>query len=110
MEQQKFTEGIDFETDEWFIESLKEFPEGYRIEILEDVLPTMKYLPTENGWTQKVAGVIKKPQPIFYLIEFLKQENELPYLVDVTQIDVDDYLDAVLEKNTIEYYETSKTS
>lgn len=104
MEEQKFIEGIDFETDEWFVERLKEFPKGYRIEILHDVLPVMENLPTENGWSQVVSGVIRYPEPVFYLLEYLKQDKELPYLIDVEEIDVDDYLDAVLENNTIEYY------
>ncbi len=109
MEEQKYTEGVNFETDEWFVERLKEFPDGYRIRILEKTLPIMDQLPTDNGWTQSISGVIKNPSPIFYSLEFLKQENELPYLIDVEEIDSDEYLDAVLEKNTIEYYEREKT-
>jgi hypothetical protein len=27
MEEQKYTEGVNFETDEWFVERLKEFPD-----------------------------------------------------------------------------------
>ncbi len=110
MEQQKYTEGVDFETDEWFLEELNKFPSEYRIEILADMLQIMSLLPTEDGWSQVISGVIRNPEPIFYKVEYLKQNGELPYLIAVAQIDSDEYLDAVLENNTIEFYGKGQTN
>ena len=107
MVQQRFSGEIDetlFELEEWFVDRLGEFPVGYRKSILEDVVSALDSFPIDNGWSQKIGGVIRNPNPLFYIVEYLKQEKESVLLLDVIEINSDEYLDLILETNTIESY------
>ena len=112
MVQQRFSGEIDetlFELEEWFVDRLREFPLGYRKSILGDIVSALDHLPVDNGWSQKVGGVIRNPAPMFYYVEYLKQEEEPPLLLDIVEIDSDEYLDLILETNTIESYVGTNT-
>ncbi len=107
MVEQRFSAAIDttlFELEEWFVDRLTDFPLSYRKAILGDIISALDYLPIDNGWSQRIGGVVRKPKPVFYLVEYLKQEEELPLLLDVIEIHSDEYLDLILETNTIESY------
>ena len=39
---------------------------------------------------------------MFYAVEFLKQEGDIPLLLDVFEVHYDFYLDLILDNNTIE--------
>lgn len=105
MEEQRFI-GVnnipDFEIEEQFAEQMSTFPIVYRRKILNDILAAIDYLPIDNGWSQHTGGVITIPEPMFYAVEFLKQEDEVPLLLDVFEVSSDYYLDLILDNNTIE--------
>ena len=106
MEEQKFIKAEDnyFEIEDWFFSQIKEFAVVYRKEILVDVLASLVYFPIKNGWSQMIGGVVREPSALFYSIEVLKQEHEPPLLIDVFEITSDEYLDLILNNNTIESY------
>lgn len=111
MEEQKFIEEIRdayFEMEEGFADQIKTFHIEDRRSILESIIPILSELPIQDDWSQIVGGVIKGDDPVFYVVEYLKESGEPTLLVDVAKVYSDDYLDLILENNTIKYYEKSK--
>tara|TARA_R110000851_G_scaffold295497_1_gene450356 strand:- start:2 stop:373 length:372 start_codon:yes stop_codon:yes gene_type:complete len=108
MEELRFIGAFDstvFEVDEWFIERLDAFSTEEKKDILSSILYSLEDLPVDNDWNQITGGVVRYKHPIFYAFEYLKEDEQNPLLLDVIEISSDDYLDLVLENNTIEYYE-----
>ena len=68
------------------------------------MLSVLSVLPKEDGWTQDLAGVVKGKTPLFFRIEYLNEEGHIPILIDVNEIEVDEYLDFILEKKSIKSY------
>ena len=111
MEELRFIGAFDstvFEVDEYFIERLNQFSSEQRRDILSDILYSLENLPTDNSWNQITGGVLRNEHPIFYAFEYVNEDDENPLLIDVVEISSDDYLDLILENNTIEYYEKSE--
>lgn len=90
-----------YELDEWFIEKLRDFPMPVGVDIARQLDLNFDDLNEQVGWTQKIGGVSLKKEPVYFEIEFLKQPDEHPIFVDVNEIEVDDYLDYMIEKNTL---------
>lgn len=111
MQVPKYTGAFDnahFEIEDWFVEQLGEFSIRCRKELLQDILPALDFLPLDEGWSQITGGVIRGEDPVFYSIEYLNQEGQLPLLLDIVAISSDDYLDFILDNNTIEYHANRK--
>ena len=64
----------------------------------------MKSLPLGNEWTQETAGVVIQKEPLFFAIEYLKEENEPIVLVDLHELEVDEYLEFISNKKSIKSY------
>jgi hypothetical protein len=92
---------IPYEIDEWFYERLENYSLDEAGNIVGQILCVVHKLPIESGWGQEIAGVILKKQPVFFVVEFINQENETPLIVDVNEIDLDSYLDFINENQTI---------
>lgn len=109
--EQKYTEdSITYEIDEWFISQLKNYSIESASTIIKQIVDVLPNLPSKNGWSQTVAGVTDSEDPEFFAIEFLKQDTEVPILVDVNSISLDDYLDYILNKQSIKYYSNEDTN
>jgi len=109
--EQKYTEdSITYEIDEWFISQLKNYSIESASTIIKQIVDVLPNLPNKNGWSQTVAGVTDSKDPEFFAIEFLKQDTEVPILVDVNSISLDDYLDYILNKQSIKYYSNEDTN
>jgi hypothetical protein len=109
--EQKYTEdSITYEIDEWFISQLKNYSIESASTIIKQIVDVLPNLPNKNGWSQTVAGVTDSEDPEFFAIEFLKQDTEVPILVDVSSISLDDYLDYILNKQSIKYYSNEDTN
>ena len=95
--EQKSTEETNyFEVDDWFVLKLKEFPRKAGIDIATQVENSVEDLPVQNGWTQRIAGVINKElESIFFEIEYLNQPDEPVFFMDIETIGVDEYLDYI---------------
>ena len=106
----KFLEdNLLYEIDDWFFSQLRKFTVDEATVIIGQILSVLNELPDRDGWTQAVAGVVTKKNPTFFVVEYLKQEKDIPILVDVEEIEVDEYLDYILEKKSIKSYLNGKS-
>ena len=108
--QLKFLEdNFLYEIDDWFFSQLRRFSVNEATVIIGQILSIIDELPDRDGWSQSVAGVIKKKNPTFFVVEYLKQKNDIPILVDIEEIEVDEYLDYILEAKSIKSYLNAKS-
>lgn len=101
--KQKYIGGMShYEIDDWFVRKLKELPKDAGIDIAYQADYNFDLLPTQEGWTQKVGGVCTRTkEPLYFELEYLHQPDERPIFLDVEVIDVDDYLDYILENKIL---------
>jgi hypothetical protein len=94
---QRYTEENEdrFEVDEQLLECLRDFHRDYSLEIAEMLDINASCLPEKNRRVQKIGGVIKFDQPLFFEVEYLKQIGEIPIYISLKEIDVDEYLDYI---------------
>jgi len=109
--KQKYTEGNFFEVDDWFIERLQQYPTKAGIDVARQLEINFDDLQELTGWTQRVGGVCTTlEEPIYFEIEYLKQPDEPPLFLDISLIDVDDYLDYMLDNKTLKLNNDEKNS
>ena len=111
--KQKYTEAMReesfYEVDDWFIQKLRKAPRQIGIHIANLIDKNFASLPTAVGWTQNVGGVcITTEEPFYFELEYLKQPDEPPIFLDIKEIDVDAYLDYILENKTLKLNETER--
>mgnify|MGYP003109223529 CR=1 FL=1 len=111
--KQKYTEAMHeesfYEVDDWFIQKLRKAPRQIGIHIANLIDKNYASLPTAVGWTQNVGGVCATTdEPFYFELEYLKQPDEAPIFLDIKEIDVDDYLDYILENKTLKLNEVKK--
>ena len=111
--KQKYTgemhEESFYEVDDWFIEKLRKTPRQIGIHVANLIDKNFASLPSAVGWTQNVGGVcITTGEPFYFELEYLKQPDEAPIFLDIKEIDVDDYLDYILENKTLKLNETER--
>jgi hypothetical protein len=99
----RYIEDNIFEVEEWFAKGLLQLSIESQTEIVEDLVSVVNLLPITDGWEQKIYGVILN-EDIFYVIQYLKEEGEVPLIIDLEYVDVNEYLDAILINNTIKSY------
>ena len=101
---QKLLEEIEFliqddvshyEYEDDVAEALRDMPEDYSIPIIVLLECNVHLLPKVEGYTQKVAGVLKYKVPFFFEIEYVNQPDEFPIFIDINSINVDKYLDYI---------------
>ena len=95
--EQKYIEvdNSKFEVDGEFVSRLEELPFSYALQIITQVDCNAYLLPERDGWAQMVGGVVKAEEPLFFEVEYLKQTEEIPIYISITEISVDDYLDYI---------------
>ena len=97
-----------YEIDEYFFSALDSFTLDEASMMVGQVLAILTELPDKQGWSQEVAGVIKTTikteDPVFFKVEYLKEEGHIPILVDINEIEVDEYLDFIIENKSIKSY------
>jgi|TARA_R100001369_G_scaffold19412_1_gene35412 hypothetical protein len=103
--EQKFTEvKSTYEIEDWFYSQLSNYNRDEQANIIGQFLEVMKSLPLGNEWTQETAGVVIQKEPLFFAIEYLKEENEPIVLVDLHELEVDEYLEFISNKKSIKSY------
>jgi len=98
-----------YEIDDWFFAQLRKFSVNEAEVIIGQILAVLNRLPCRDGWSQSVYGVVSQKNPTFFVIEFLKQTMDIPILVDIEEIDVDEYLDAINQNKSIKSYLNGQT-
>jgi len=100
--KQKSTEGnVVMYFNEWFIEKITQYPKDLMSDILSELHLSQKNLPELNGFNQVVFGVVEIDSPFYFKIEYIKQEQELATFLDILEVDLDDYLDAINDKKIL---------
>lgn len=84
-----------FELDVWFQEQIKTFSRDDVSDILKSIIDDIGLFNAEPFIEDYISGVIKKDEPIFYNIHYVIDEESIPLLIDIEEIDVDDYLDNI---------------
>jgi len=86
-----------FDIDYPFQKKVKKYSEETIKQIVFQLVDNIESLPKDNQLTQDIYGVIKGQDPLFFMIEYLNEEDEIPLMIDFTEVTVDDYLDAINE-------------
>jgi len=113
MVEQKYTKvsNIQYDIDDWFIEQIRELPMDYAFDIATQITEQVEELPKRNGWTQYVAGVSHAlEEPFFFRLEYLNQEDELCLFLGVEEVDIDTFLDYIIENQTLKFNKDEKES
>lgn len=99
-----------YNIEDWFFEKLSLYTPDEATLIVSQMIAIIDELPPQKIWTQEIAGVIKGKKPVFFVVEYLREgDEETPTLVDLHEIDVDEYLDFILNQKTIKsYYDDRK--
>ncbi len=107
--EQRYIEASRFDIDDWFRDKITGLSFNARQELIYDIASVVEYLPVSNGWSQEVYGVIYSIDK-FYVLEYLKQNEEVPLIVDIEFVECDEYLDAIIDNKTIKsYYNVERT-
>tara|TARA_B110000977_G_C11084350_1_gene494080 strand:- start:2054 stop:2380 length:327 start_codon:yes stop_codon:yes gene_type:complete len=101
----RFIEGeYEYEVDENFIEILREMPEDLAMDIASQIEFNSDILPATGFSTKVFAGVTKDlDQPVFFCVEYAKEEGENTIYIDIGEVDSDTYLDLYLIKQTLQW-------
>ena len=93
--KQKYTEE-EFEIDEFFIEQMQQFksPASIRIASLVD---KMYGIESTNGQMRNKTGHVHldDDEPVFFAIDYYRDDEGPIVLMDVYNIEVDQYLDSI---------------
>lgn len=86
---------IMFDIDQIFQRKMRRYPQSIIHEIVSQVIDNLDELPKKDYYSQEVYGVVKIANPIFFSILYMNENDDVPVLIDINEIDVDDYLDAI---------------
>ena len=100
LKQKYIEETKPYELDEAFLDQLREIPIKHSVPIAVLIDVNAERLPELDGWTQAAGAVIRGNPSTFYEVEYLKEKNEKPFYITITETDADAYLDHILT-NTI---------
>lgn len=103
--EQRFIEENKFDVDEFFAIKVEALSKEAAQEIISDIIAAVQYLPKKSGFYQEVYGVVYC-ESIFYIIEYLNEIDEKPFIIDIDIAGLDEYLDAIIDNNTLRYYTT----
>ncbi len=93
--KQKYTEE-EFEIDEFFISQMQEFKNGTSIKIAS-LVDKMYGTQSTKGQIKNKTGHVNNDngKPVFFAIDYYREEEGPIVLVDVYDINVDQYLDSI---------------
>ena len=107
----KYSEGsIIFETEESFIDELEILGDQYLYDILLQMKDLCQKIPNKKGELQTYGGVSHEGTPLFFELTVLKEKNNKPYFLEIIEISTDEYLDHVLNKQTINQMTSRETN
>jgi hypothetical protein len=86
-----------FDIDQIFQRKMRRYPQSIIHEIVSQIIDNLDGLPKKDYYSQRVYGVIKMQTPMFFSIVYMNENGDVPVLIDIDEINVDDYLDAIIE-------------
>ena len=106
MVEQRYIQDNDlpFDVADWFIEQIREVDIDCAYDISNQIVDGIDALPERDGFSQRVGGVSNALSvPFFFEIEYLKQKKEKCVMLSVEEIDVDTFLDYIIDKQTLKF-------
>lgn len=88
---------IMFDIDQIFQRKMRRYPQSVIHEIVSQIVDNIYELPKKDYYSQKTYGVIKMQTPMFFSIDYMNENGDVPILIDINEIEVDEYLDAIIE-------------
>lgn len=88
---------IMFDIDQIFQRKMRKYPQSVIHEIVSQIVDNIYELPKQDYYNQRVYGVIKMKTPMFFAIDYINENDDVPILIDINEIEVDEYLDAIIE-------------
>jgi len=94
--KQKYTEGEDFELDEFFLEAIHNFKEPVKNRIAKEI-DKLSGLQNTNDEIKVISGVVHDDdeKPTFFSIEYFRAKKTPSILIDIYPIELNNYLDAI---------------
>jgi len=98
--KQKYIEAEEpYEIDEAFVDGIMEIPHRQRVRVLRQIKDSLEYFEFNAEETCEAGG--RLGSELYYRIEYYNIEDWVPVLLEFTVIDVDDYLDMMVDKKLI---------
>ena len=98
--KQKYIEVEEpYEIDEAFVDGIMEVKPKHRVRVLKQINDSLEYFEFNEEDTSEAGGRIDGD--LYYKIEYYNIEDWIPVLLAFTVIDVDDYLDMMVDKQLI---------
>jgi hypothetical protein len=103
----KYTEDkiVLFDIDSIFQRKMRKYPQSIIHNIVTQIVENVTELPKLDYHAQKVFGVVKIDKPIFFCIDYINENDDIPVMIDINEVEVDDYLDAI---NNKKYFKTNE--
>jgi hypothetical protein len=98
--KQKYIEVEEpYEIDEVFVDAIMEIPHRDRVRVLQQISESIEKFEYNEDETSEAAGRIGSE--FYYKIEYYNTRGWTPVLLDFYAVDVDDYLDMMVDKKLI---------
>ena len=102
LEQKSTEDSVVMHFNEWFVDEITQYPKELMSEVLSELYLGQEKLPELNGYSQIVFGVVKSKEPFYFKVEYIKQLEEIATFLDIIDVEVDDYLDAINNKQALD--------
>jgi hypothetical protein len=89
---------VMFDIDQIFQRKMRKYPQSIIHNIVTQIVENVVELPKLDYHQQKVYGVVKLDKPIFFCIDYVNENDDIPIMIDINEVEVDDYLDAINSK------------
>ena len=111
--EQKYTRANSYFTfDDFFFSGMTDFTSEEIKSVVSQCRNVVDRLPVSNNWPQYIAGVVAKREPKFFLVEYIKENEEDgytdTYFIEIKEIECDEYLDYINKKISIKSYHEDK--
>ena len=91
-----------YDVSDIFAIKVRLLPNKEAVDIASQIDYNFERLPLTDGWTEKIGGVCNvNEEPLYFEVEYIHQPDESPAYLDMQIIELDDYLDYVIEKKIL---------
>ena len=85
-----------FDMDQIFQNKMRKYPQSVIHEIVTQIVDNVLEFPKKDYYNQVAYGVIKMNTPMFFSIVYINENDDIPIIIDINEVDVDEYLDAII--------------
>tara|TARA_R100000541_G_scaffold59063_2_gene71669 strand:- start:846 stop:1178 length:333 start_codon:yes stop_codon:yes gene_type:complete len=101
--EQKSTEGKKtLRFDAAFMDYLSDFYEDEQDDIIKQLIFNDEILPKQDDYTQHLGGRLNNNK-VYFILEFINETHyKSPIYLDIEEITLDEYLDLMIKKETLQ--------